>query len=104
MTENEITELDDMYCVLKWEDIKSALSQQEGKEFADMIMKVDSYRRLELNKEVNKYLVLNLADELNIDDLIFDIQSYKKDLKTPYIAINDIAVEIVNGIILAGNP
>lgn len=100
----EITELDDKYCVLKWSDLKSTLSQREGKEFADLIMKVDSYRRLELNKGVNKYVVLNLADELNVDDLICDIQSHKKDLKTPYITIGDIAVDIVNGIILTGNP
>ena len=100
----EITELDNKYCVLKWDDIKSALSQREGMEFANLIMKVDSHRRLELNKGVNKYVVLNLADELNVDDLICDMRSHKKDLKTPYITINDIAVDIVNGIILAGNP
>ena len=100
----EITELDDKYCVLKWDDIISALSQREGKEFADMIMKVNSHRRLELNKGVNQYVVLNLADELNIDELIFDIQLHKKDLETPYIKIGDIAVDIVNGLILAGNP
>jgi len=100
----EIKELDDKYLVLKWRDITPALSQAEGKLFADLIMKVDSYRRLTLNKTVNKYVVLNLVDELNVDKLISDIQSHKKDLETPYIAINDIAVDIVNGIILAGNP
>ena len=100
----DITELDDKYCVLKWVDIKSALSQQEGMDFADLIVKVDSHRRLKLNKRVNKYVVLNLEDELDIDDLILNLILHKKDLKTPYISIDNIAVEIINGIIHAGNP
>lgn len=100
----EINELNDKYLVLKWKDITDGLSNEHIKEFADLVQRIDAYRRLGRERPVNKYVVLNLDDEANIDYIISKMVSHTERLNTPYVPIKDIAVDLVNSILIAGNP
>ena len=100
----EIKELDDKYLVLKWKDITEGLNDEHIKAFADLVQRVDAYRRLGKEKSVNRYVVLNLDDEANIDYLIHKMVEHTKHLTTPYISIEELSIDLVNAILIAGNP
>ena len=95
-----ITEIDfDKYIVIKIKDL-NYLNKDEQKYFADSIRKIDSLRMEKENKPINKYLVLNINDEIDIDEFLIKIPkldiieiAYSEDLK-----ISEIALAIVNSI------
>ena len=107
---DEITELDDKYLVLKYEDISNGLDAENAKLFRDLIQKVDAYRRLAKEKPVNKYVVLNLADKIDITKLGLELcvkehtpQKVEGNYNHRFLRVGDIATDIVNSIIFAEN-
>ena len=105
MSAEEINELDNKYIVVKWQDVfnPNSLTTEEYDVFMKCLNHISENRK-RIGKHNNKYVVLNLDDELVIDYLLDAIEAHKKDLNTPYIAVNDIAVDLVNAIIKARNP
>lgn len=95
-----IRKLYNKYVVLKVEDINRFSDIEE----VNSILETISNARKVEGKHDNKYIVLNREDELNIDYLLSSLERHKKHLKTPYITVDDIAVDVVNAIIVAGNP
>jgi len=96
----EIKELDDKYLVLKWRDITEGLNDENTKVFADLVQKVDAYRQLVRDKPVNKYVVLNLDDNIDIQKLIVDLEAIEANTPEPkIIQVNDIATVVVNAIL-----
>ena len=102
---HEITELDNKYAVVKWEDLFNAdiLTTEEYDTFRQCLHRISEHRK-RAEKHDNKYVVLNLEDEANIDYLLAALESRKKDLKTPYISMKDISIDLVNAVLIAGNP
>ena len=96
----EIKELDDKYLVLKWRDVTEGLNEENTKVFADLVQKVDVYRRLVKEKPVNKYVVLNLNDNIDIQKLIVDLEAIDAHTTFPkFVKVNEIATTIVNAIL-----
>ena len=96
----EIKELDDKYLVLKWTDITEGLNDEHTKAFADLVQRVDAYRRLGKEKPVNKYVVLNLEDKVDIQKLIVDLESTEAHTTLPkFVTVNEIATTLVNAIL-----
>ncbi len=98
----EITELDmNKYLVLKWDDIHNELSPRQRVLLISM-MRTCNIKRIERQGGYNKYLVLNLDDEIDLMELLnilekkFGICSYWKKVK-----VADIAVALVNVILKA---
>lgn len=113
----EIKKLDDKYVVIKTEDLEKYFSQftkgiftteDEGKvidriPFNTVLEEIKKDRE-SFGKQQQKYVVLNLDDEANIDYLISKLVSHTKRLTTPYVQIKDISVDLINAILIAGNP
>jgi len=102
---DEIKEPDNNYIVVKWEDVfnPNFLTTEEHDIFKKCLYRIGECRKQE-GKHDNRYVVLNLDDEADIDYLITTLESRRKNLSTPYIAIGDIAVDLVNAVRIAGNP
>jgi hypothetical protein len=105
---NKIKELDDKYLVLKWDDIDKLPKKQFDK-MAEVIDEIGSMRTKEGKTYLNKYLVLNLADEIDTLFLSYQIaaKSYKiwreagGNIKESFKkhTVKDIALDIVNSIL-----
>lgn len=108
--EKEITELDmDKYLVVKRDDLERYFSQftkgvftteQEGKyidsiPFNLVLEEIQNQREAE-GKPQNKYLVLNLDDEIDQNHLI---RKLNLTPTTPPLKVKDIAVALVNAIL-----
>jgi len=98
----EITELDQKYLVLKWQDIHNELSPRQRELLASMI------RTCNLKRErQNKYAVLNLDDEFSMPHLnakiqdIITIRMHHEmfaNTKNLPLKIKDIVIVLVNAI------
>ena len=99
----EINKLDDKYLVLKIDDISERLTEYGQRQLNQLVDDINSDRKQD-GKNIQKYVVLNLDDEANIDFLISRLVSHTRRLTTPYIPIKDIGVDLVNAILIAGNP
>lgn len=95
----EITELEEKYLVLKWRDIQVELSEKQRHTLDDIIQTIYFERREHGIKE-NKYLVLNLNDEIDLDSFgdCFFGDEFDENQKTK---VKDIAVALVNAILRA---
>ena len=102
---DKIKELDNKYIVVKWEDVfnHNFLTTEEHDIFKKCLYRISECRKQD-GKHDNEYIVLNLEDEANIDYLLNALELHKRDLNTPYIAIKDIAIDLINAILIAGNP
>lgn len=102
---DEIQELDRKYLVVKWEDVfnHNFLTTEEHDIFKKCLYRISECRKQD-GKHDNSYVVLNLEDEADIIYLLAALESRKKKLTIPYIAIGDIAVDLVNAVRIAGNP
>lgn len=113
----EINKLDDKYLVIKKEDLERYFSkftkglfttvaesrQMNEIPFLTVIDEIKADRKSR-GKNPQNYVVLNLDDELEFNYLLSKIEGHKKDLETPYIPVKDIAVDLINSIIISGNP
>jgi hypothetical protein len=78
------------------------LNDENTKLFADIVQKVDAYRRLVRERPVQKYVVLNLDDNIDIQKLIVDLEAIDAHTTFPkFVKVNEIATTIVNAIIKA---
>lgn len=101
-----ITEIDlDKYYVLKVDDCYKYLSKEEYNIFCKCILKVDGERKIKENKPINKYLVLNMDDFINLEylDNYFreKFRLLGKDKLYKSVKIEKIAVHIINAILKA---
>jgi len=96
----EIKELDDKYLVLKWKDIIEGLSGEHTKHFVDWVQKIDAYRRLVKEKPVNRYVVLNMDDEIDLNHLRRTINKKQSFLPISACKVEDIAVDLINAILI----
>ena len=97
---DEINKLENKYLVLKCEDIQTALNEDDFETFANIVQKVDVYRRQSLNKGPNSYVVLNINDKIDHQKLIVDLEAI--DAHTPQtvlLKVGDIATTIVNALL-----
>lgn len=98
---------DSKYLVLKYDDLQKALLTVEYKEFVKIIEKIDLYRRFELNKPLNPYLILNRNNNLNLNFLLNSIyQKYPNSINCNneiIIKVDDISLSLINSIILEEN-
>ena len=99
---NEIKKLDDKYLVLKWSDIEK-LAPHRKHDLNGIIDMVCSIRESH-GKFPQRYAVLNTSDEANLDYLIHQLVSRSEKLTTPYISVRDLSIDVINSIIVAGNP
>ena len=99
----EINKLDDKYLVLKIDDISERLTEYGQRQLNQLVDDINSDRKQD-GKNIQKYVVLNLDDEANIDYLISRLVSHTERLTTPYVSIKDISVDLINAILVAGNP
>lgn len=106
----EITEIErHKYIVIKNSDLKY-LEDMDKLSLIGIISSIEKGRRFDGKNEENKYLVLNLDDEiaeLYLEDAIDKIhrKAYEvsRDTHTPFkkVKVSDIAVAIVNAILKA---
>ena len=99
----EIKELDDKYLVFKLDDIRNSLNASGENDLEGIIDAVNTYRS-NRGKSPKRYAVLNTSDEANLDYLIQQLVSRSKKLTTPYIPVKDLSIDVINSIIVAGNP
>lgn len=99
----EITELEHEHLVLKWIDIKDSLTNHGLKDLDEIIHAVN-IPRINEGKPPQEYVILNLNDELDIDYLIHKLMAHKIKSPTPYVSVKDISVDLVNSVLISGNP
>lgn len=98
----EINKLDDKYLVLKWTDITESLNKEHTKQLVDIIHEIDTYRLLVHEKSVNKYCVLNLNDDIDLEYLVDTILDKYHKLGIPglyKIKVEKLAIDLVNAIL-----
>ena len=98
----EITELENKHLVLKWIDIKDSLTNPGLRDLDEIIGIVNNTSQA--SKGPQEYVVLNLNDELDIDYLIHKLMTHKIKSSTPYVSVKDISVDLVNSVLISGNP
>ena len=100
-----IDEIDNnKYIVIKTTDL-NYLNSDEQKYFADSLRKMDILRMEKENKPINRYLVLNMLDFINLqylDNYMHEkFSKLCKDELYYSVRIDKIAVHIVNAILKA---
>lgn len=108
----EIKELDNKYTVVKWEDTfnPNILTMEESDVFRQCLYKISEGRK-KMGKQDNRYVVLNLNDKIDITKLGLELcvkehtpQKIEGDCDHVFLKVDDIAVDLVNAILIADNP
>jgi len=90
-----INEIDyNKYIVIKSDDIKKYLSDKQKDELELILLRINNKREYD-NKNINKYLVLNINDD-------FDVRYFINILDTKRMYLNkikDISIYLVNSIL-----
>ena len=97
-----ITELDDKYIVVKREDIHKYLKGNSRYHTEDgfySYLNVIKIHRNQAGKKDNRYVVLNLEDELDLTFLTAQLERLL--VKDTNVNVKDIAVDLVNAILKA---
>jgi hypothetical protein len=119
---DNITELDNKYLVMKWDDVRDNLNSSQRRELISIVQHNNKCRENEGKKD-NDYIVLNMDDKIDLGhwsqilDKIKEIQNshnilikenksktrreYRHDGRPDYV--KEIAVTLVNAIIKAEN-
>lgn len=92
-----IKELEDKYFVLKGKDIGEFLSKDEMFQLHDLSMKISEGRKA-VGKKDNRYLVLNLDDEIDVNDNGTLMTAMRNISNSNGARISHIALAIVNSI------
>lgn len=95
----EIKELEDKYLVLKWDDI-NCLEDRDSDGLYHALNCIEHFR-MGMNKpRSNRYVVLNLDDEIDLDNFATDYKQKKSYWENDgVVKVSDIAVDLVNAIL-----
>ena len=85
------------------DDIKNSLNTRGVNDLEGIIDAVNTYRS-NRGKFPQRYAVLNISDEANLDYLIHQLVLRSEKLTTPYISVKDLSIDVINSILVAGNP
>lgn len=96
----EIKHLEDKYVVIKWDDIGLGLKLEQKEELYMILKTIQTYRKAQ-NKKENRYVVLNLDDEIDLDMLRRSLNVCRLKYTPCYYKVKDIAVDLVNAILKA---
>ena len=108
-----INKLDDKYLVIKTDDLKEFFSEYFNGAFPNdkeesvidnvpfkTVLEGIKNNRKSIGKAEQDYVVLNLNDDINLGVLSSAIESHKEKSKKVSIPIKDIAVDLVNSIVM----
>lgn len=102
-TMKKTQKLGDKYLVLKKDDICGRLTEYGQRQLNQLVDDINSDRKQD-GKNIQKYVVLNLDDEIDLEQLMFSIQKKYCKLGIPGLykpKVEKFAIDLVNAIFKA---